>query len=297
MSFERLVLTAWSLGSCTAVSQPGTRGKRKRRPQLRSSTWSVRYASTAVAAVLAVALLLVLVLSRAVLRLGVGGLLLDAFMLATLLPLYRQQRLQPRDLGLRPTAPGAAVGLVVLALVAVAIINALWMQGLLGKPLESPGITLHVGTAAAIVIGFQMAISAPVVEEIFFRGLLYKALRNRASILPAALIAGFVFGAIHGTTYPLDTLPPRMVFGVIACLLYERTNSLYPSMALHGLIDGSGFEAAISGQVGIAYGVYGALAGILLSYSGVRAFTRRRSTLSGPPAPGSAAPDGPRLTA
>jgi hypothetical protein len=63
-----------------------------------------------------------------------------------------------------------------------------------------------------------------------------------------------------------------MVFGVIACLLYERTGSLYPSMALHGLIDGGAFEAAISGHTGIVYAAYGALGLLLLAYAGIRHF-------------------------
>ena len=204
------------------------------------------------------------------LALGVGGLMLDAFMLLTLAPLYRRQRLRLRDLGLRATAPAAAVGLVVLAIVAVAITNAFWLQGVLGKSAHSLGIVLHPGTAEKIVIGVQMCASAPIIEEIFFRGLLYRALRNRMNVAAAALIAGFIFGAVHGLAYPLNTLPPRMVFGVIACLLYERTGSLYPGMALHGLIDGSGFEAAISGQIGVAYAAYGSLALGLLAYAGIR---------------------------
>ena len=90
---------------------------------------------------------------------------------------------------------------------------------MLGKPVQSLGVTLHAGTIDTILIGAGVSVSAPVIEEIFFRGLLYRALRNRMSILPAALIAGFVFGAVHGMAYPLNTLPPRMVFGVMACLL------------------------------------------------------------------------------
>lgn len=156
-----------------------------------------------------------------------------------------------------------------MAFIAVAITNALWLQGVLSKPVQSLGITLHAATIDTILIGIGLSVSAPVIEEIFFRGLLYRALRNRMSILPAALIAGFVFGAVHGMAYPLNTLPPRMVFGVIACLLYERTGSLYPSMALHGLIDGSAFEAAISGQIGIAFAAYGTLGLIVLAYAGI----------------------------
>lgn len=76
-----------------------------------------------------------------------------------------------------------------------------------------------------------------------------------------------MFGAAHGLAYPVDTLPPRMVFGLITCLLYERTGSLYPSIALHGLIDGAAFAAATTGKVGIAYGAYGAPALIVLAYA------------------------------
>ncbi len=216
--------------------------------------------------------------------------ILDAFMLLTLVPLYRQKRLRAWDLGLRSTPPAGAVGLVVAAFVAVAITNALWLQGVLGKPTASLGITLHAGTIEEILIGVQMSLSAPIVEEIFFRGLLYRALRNRMSILPAALIAGFVFGAIHGIAYPLNALPPRMVFGVICCLLYERTGSLYPSMALHGLIDGAAFEAAISGHIGIAYAAYGALGLSFVTYAGVRrrypgTSAPRLNPLAVPPSP------------
>ena len=252
-------------------------------------TWTVRYALGALIAVLAAALLLGLVLGRdSRLALGVGGLLLDAFMLLTLAPLYHEHRLRARDLGLRPTPPGRAVGLVVVGIVAVAITNALWLQGLLGKPAHSLGITLNVSTVDKIVIGVQMCVSAPIIEEIFFRGLLYRALRNRMSILPAVVVAGFIFGAVHGIAYPLNTLPPRMVFGVISCLLYERTGSLYPSMALHGLVDGSGFEAAISGQVGIAYAAYGTFALGLLAYAGIRRWypashSLGSSSVAGPP--------------
>lgn len=206
--------------------------KRKPRPRPRASTWTIRYAITAQIAVLVAALILGLAfLGHRYLTMGIGVLLLDAFMLVTLAPLYRQHRLRVRDLGLRTTAPARAVGLVAIAFLAVAITNALWLHGVLDKPAQSLGITLHAGTIDTILIGAGLTVSAPVIEEIFFRGLLYRVLRNRMSIIPAAVIAGFVFGAVHGMAYPLNTLPPRMVFGVIACLLYERTGLPIP---LHG---------------------------------------------------------------
>jgi membrane protease YdiL (CAAX protease family) len=281
----------------------GSRGdrlrKRKPRPRPRSATWTVRYAIGALIAVVAVALVLGVALRReSRLALGIGGLLLDAFILVTLLPLYHQKRLRLRDLGLRPTAPGKAIGLVALAVVAVAATNALWLQGVLGEPIQSLGVSLHVSTIDKIVIGVQLCLTAPVVEEIFFRGLLYRTLRNRMSVVSAALIAGLLFGAIHGMAYPLNSLPPRMVFGMIACLLYERTGSLYPSMALHGLIDGSAFVAAIGGQAGIVYLAYAGLAVSVLAYAGHRHRDHDpplRTPQPAPTPPSRAGPKGPAV--
>ena len=261
-------------------AQAPKRRKRKLRPEPRAASWTLRYAVLALIVVLAAAALLGLAFRGNIhLALGAGGLALDGLMLLTLAPLYRERRLRPRDLGLKPTAPASAVGWVVLAVILVAIANSLWLQGVLGKPVQSLGITLRAGTLETILIGITLVISAPVVEEIFFRGLRYRALRNRMAMVPAALIAGFVFGAVHGMAYPLNTLPPRMVFGVIVCLLYERTGSLYPGMALHGLIDGAGFEAAISGKIGVAYAAYGILALILLGYAATRRLHARSTRI------------------
>lgn len=102
------------------------------------------------------------------------------------------------------------------------------------------------------------------------RGLLYRALRNRLNVAPAALIDGLLFGAIHATTYPLDTLPPRIAFGAVTCLLYERTGSLLPGIALHCFIDAAGFEAAITGHNYIVNEGFLALGTLLLVYSATR---------------------------
>lgn len=243
-----------------------SRISRKRRPPPPASGWTVRYAVGALVVSVVVAIALVILLSREELRLGVGVLALDVVMLALLIPLHRRRRFTARALGLWPAAPARSVGLVVLAVIVVGIVNAVWLQGVMGlKRPAAQGITLHESTAAAILTGFAVAVCAPVIEEIFFRGFLYRALRNRLPIGPAAVINGVIFGAVHGVTYPLDTLPPRMAFGVIACLLYEYTGSLYPAIALHCLIDAAAFEAATAGGDGVAFLVFAALgAGVLL---------------------------------
>jgi membrane protease YdiL (CAAX protease family) len=205
------------------------------------------------------------------LRLGVSGLLLDITMLVTFIPLYRHRRFSRRALGLRGAPPGKSVGLVFCAVIAIAITNELWLRGVLGlRQPNSLGITLRGGTGPLIAAGFFMSFSAPITEEIFFRGFLYRALRNRMVVPLAVATDGILFGLVHGLSYPLDTLPPRMVFGAIACLLYEETGSLWPGIALHCLIDASGFEVAVTGHNRIVLPTFLGLAAILLIYAGIR---------------------------
>lgn len=87
---------------------------------------------------------------------------------AALVPLHRRRRFTASALGLRPAPPARSVGLVVLAVIAVAVVNAVWLRGVLGlKEPAAQGITLHESTAAAIFTGLAIAVCAPVSEEIF----------------------------------------------------------------------------------------------------------------------------------
>jgi membrane protease YdiL (CAAX protease family) len=235
-----------------------------------ASRWTVRYALSAYVATLAVGVALVIALSRSDLRLGLGVLIVDAAMLASLVPLQRSGVLSATDLGLRPTSPAKSVGLVVAATIVVAAVNAGWIHVLGQSQSNAFASAIHESTPAKVLSGFAVAFCAPVVEEIFFRGLLYRSLRNRTGVARAALVAGVLFGLVHATTFPLDTLPPRMAFGIIVCLLYEYTASLYPGIALHSLVDATAFETSITGHNRIVVPAFIVLGGILLLYAMIR---------------------------
>jgi len=79
-----------------------------------------------------------------------------------------------------------------------------------------------------------IAIAAPISEEVCFRGMLFGGLRKSLARIPAALIAGLVFGGLHALT-GVSAVPPLMVFGFILCLLYEKTGSIVPGILLHML--------------------------------------------------------------
>jgi membrane protease YdiL (CAAX protease family) len=87
--------------------------------------------------------------------------------------------------------------------------------------------TLLLVIGAVVVIGV-----APVCEELFFRGVLFRVLRQRLPFWPAAVADGILFGFVHGS---LVILPVLAVLGIVFCYVYERTGSLFPTIALHSL--------------------------------------------------------------
>ena len=114
------------------------------------------------------------------------------------------------------------------------------------------------GTVGLIAAGFMVVCVAPVAEEFFFRGFFYRALRSRWSILGAATIDGLLFGVIHYDFSGADALlilPPLAVLGFIFCLVYERTGSIYPTIAMHALNNAIAFGVTVeNGSVSLVLG-------------------------------------------
>lgn len=75
---------------------------------------------------------------------------------------------------------------------------------------------------------------APVVEEIVFRGGLYRMLRGRFSPAPAMLLSGVVFSLLH---FYLVGLPVLAVLAIILCLAYEWTGNLKTPILLHAFFN------------------------------------------------------------
>jgi uncharacterized protein len=237
----------------------------RRDPTAAAEQWTIRYAVLALIAAVIVsgAIKVALEAVGASVPAGIGALIIDAFFLGALQPLYRAGRLRPADLGLRRTVGGTGAGAVVLAVVAYSLASTIWV--LIVRP---PRIQSNIAgiadrsTAVIVLTGIALCASAPVVEEIFFRGLLYRALRNRLAVVPAAAIDGVIFGLGH-TQYPLLVRPELAFFGIVACLLYERTGSLLPGIALHSLIDSTAFESALTHETWIVPVLFVAIAVVL----------------------------------
>ena len=80
------------------------------------------------------------------------------------------------------------------------------------------------------------AIVAPLVEEIFFRGFLFQGFRQRYGWVPALLLSSAIFSAAH---LDLASLIPTFILGLILSYVYHRSNSLWPGILIHFLINAS----------------------------------------------------------
>lgn len=88
-----------------------------------------------------------------------------------------------------------------------------------------------------ILIAFiSAAIISPIYEEIFYRGFLYRWLRTRIGFISAVLISSIIFTVVHIPTY--NAMPVNFFSGIIFALAYERTNSIWPAIIIHGLTNG-----------------------------------------------------------
>jgi membrane protease YdiL (CAAX protease family) len=90
-------------------------------------------------------------------------------------------------------------------------------------------------TVALAAVAILVTILAPIAEEFFFRGFFFTALRRSISTVPAAVVTGLVFGAIHLGSTDAELIVPLVFFGVGLCLLYHFTGSLLPCMVLHAV--------------------------------------------------------------
>ena len=157
---------------------------------------------------------------------------------------------KPEHFGLRPTRFWPAVGWAALGMVTFYALVGVY--SLIVQPDAEQSVAQDLGadqgTFGMIAAGFMVVCVAPVAEEFFFRGFFYRALRSRWTPLAAAAIDGLLFGVIHYDFTGADALlilPPLILLGFIFCLVYERTGSIYPTIAMHALNNAIAFGVTI----------------------------------------------------
>ena len=88
---------------------------------------------------------------------------------------------------------------------------------------------------------FVGAVLAPIVEEIFFRGFVFQGFRQRYGWVSAMLLSSIVFAVAH---LDLVALLPTFILGCVLAYLFQRSNSVWPSVILHFLVNAFSLCAA-----------------------------------------------------
>jgi membrane protease YdiL (CAAX protease family) len=136
---------------------------------------------------------------------------------------------------------GAGVGLalVVISVVGVTIPLVLLLEAITGQQLEQPAqIPEEPVGVEILLLAIPVIVGAPIVEEILFRGVLFRGFRSRWGFAPAAGVSAALFGLAH---YSVDVravdnlllVVPLTVVGFGLAWLYERRANLLACMVAH----------------------------------------------------------------
>ena len=133
-------------------------------------------------------------------------------------------------------------GLVILLLKELGL-DVSWLEG--GNQLELiEGESSFPILVTLLIAGIAVAIAAPLAEELFFRGLVYRALSEIWSPTLAIFVSGFLFGAFH---LNLSVLIPFTILGMLLAWGFRASGSIWVPIAAHFTINSLSFTVTVIG--------------------------------------------------
>jgi uncharacterized protein len=156
--------------------------------------------------------------------------------------------LPPAAFGLRRTPFWPAVGWIAVTFAGFWILTLAYLH-IVGEPQEQEltrDLKDEQSLTALIAYGALLAFAAPLAEEFFFRGFMFSVLAGRIGPWWGALVTGTIFGLVHVAGSPLKTVVVLIILGLALCLLFWRTGSLLPCIALHAINNSISFAATKS---------------------------------------------------
>ena len=144
----------------------------------------------------------------------------------------------------RPLSWGRAARIGVAIVLAMVVLSAILdpilhpgrEQGLTPKHWEGSHAVQYIANAVAI------AVVAPIVEELTFRGLGFSLLQPYGE-WTAIVLVGVLFGLAHGL---VQALPLLIALGTGLGYLRSRVDSVYPGMVVHGLFNAAALALAVT---------------------------------------------------
>ena len=103
---------------------------------------------------------------------------------------------------------------------------------------------LRSSRTALYVVAFLATFTAPLVEEVVYRGLLYSAFQRRFGVILAVALVTILFTAVHIPQYSSESVPnyasiiTLLLLSLTLTLIRVRTGNLLPCIFLHTIING-----------------------------------------------------------
>jgi membrane protease YdiL (CAAX protease family) len=144
----------------------------------------------------------------------------------------------------REIAAGILGYLAGLPLLFLALIPALKISRSTGRVPAHPIVQLISANPITLILMFGLiCLWAPVVEETFFRGMLFGYLRRRLHWIIAGIVTGFVFAVIHPQGWV--AVPALGAIGFTLSAIREWRGSIIAPMTAHALNNGAVFLFAV----------------------------------------------------
>ena len=170
----------------------------------------------------------------------------DLLLLLSLLLILKLRRISPKErFGNGRLGVKTVIGILFLLFSLSVLIGVLF-----ALPALAPYVKEHDEMVGALLNGnpliilLLVGIFGPIVEEIAFRGMIYKELRTFSPVWLSALLSAALFGLMHGNLVQgLYTFSA----GILLALVYEKTNTLRAPILLHILFNCTDFVPDFSG--------------------------------------------------
>lgn len=94
------------------------------------------------------------------------------------------------------------------------------------------------------ILAIAVVVGAPLGEELFFRGLVFPAVRARWGLVAAIAVSGALFALVH---FEVSVVLPFWGIGMLFAWSYHRSGSLWTPVIAHAIFNGVSFAATIAG--------------------------------------------------
>jgi membrane protease YdiL (CAAX protease family) len=99
---------------------------------------------------------------------------------------------------------------------------------------------LRSSRSAVYIVAFLATFSAPIVEEVIYRGIIYSAFYKAFGVVTAVIAASTLFAGVHFLQYNGDITALIMIclLSLVLTLIRARTGNLLPCIVLHTVFNG-----------------------------------------------------------